>query len=139
MRLLDTSIVVRYITGDVPRLAMQAGKVIESPEVLGLSPVVLLEAWHVLRRYPYELERDEIIHALIRLTRRRNIQAVGVANDHLAVAMSRCLGSNAVNIGDALLAATGWSHGVTEIYTFDRRFARAGLDAAPMPDDGSSH
>jgi predicted nucleic acid-binding protein len=133
VRLLDTSIVVRYITGDVPHLAMQASRVIESAEPLGLSPVVLLEAWHVLRRYPYELERDEIIHALIRLTRRRNIEAVGVSSDHLVVAMSRCLGSNTVNVGDALLAATGWSHGITEVYTFDRRFARAGLNAAPLP------
>src|SRR5215211_7111837 len=109
MRLLDTSIVVRYVTGDVPRLALQASKIIESSEPLGLSPLVLLETWHVLRRYPYELSRDEIIQALIRLVRRKNIHAAGVANDHIAVSLSRCLGANAVSIGDALLAATGWT------------------------------
>lgn len=127
MQLLDTSYIVRYVTNDVPTLAQRAAGVIESQEALGLSPLVLLEAWHVLRNAPYDIPHVAVVEAFIRLSLRKNMRGVGVHLDYLVVALNRCLGQPRVDVGDALLTASALSAGILEVYTFDRRFARTGM------------
>jgi predicted nucleic acid-binding protein len=138
-RLLDTSVILRYLTDDIPEQAEQARALIESATPLGLTTVALLEAAYALRRDPYRFTRDEIIDVLVRLARRRNIQGVGVDKTHVAGVLGRCKGTNAVSVGDALLTATAWSAGISEIYTFDRQFARAGLHPADLPNVGEAN
>jgi predicted nucleic acid-binding protein len=134
LRLLDTSVILRYLTDDIPEQAEQARVLIESMTPLGLTTVALLEAAYALRRDPYRFSRDEIIDVLVKLARRRNIRGVGVDKTHVAGVLGRCKGTNVVSVGDALLTATAWSAGISEIYTFDRQFARAGLHPADLPD-----
>jgi predicted nucleic acid-binding protein len=138
LRLLDTSVILRYLTNDIPEQAEQARALIESARPLGLTTVALLEAAYALRRNPYRFPRDEIIDVLIKLARRRNIQGVGVDKTHVAGVLRRCRGSNIVSVGDALLTATAWSAGISEVYTFDRQFARAGLHPAELPNVGEA-
>jgi predicted nucleic acid-binding protein len=134
LRLLDTSVILRYLTEDIPEQAEQARALIESTTPLGLTTIALLEAAYALRREPYRFSRDEIIDVLVRLARRRNVRGVGVDKTHVAGVLRRCKGANVVSVGDALLTATAWSAGISEIYTFDRQFARAGLQPADLPD-----
>jgi predicted nucleic acid-binding protein len=135
---VDTSVIVRYVTDDVPHLADLARRIIDSPLQLGITTVAILESSYVLQTR-YGLGRDAIIDVLIDFVRKHNIHGVGVNTTHLAIALAKCRGSGAVSVGDALLAATGLSHRVSEIYTFDARFARSGLTPADLPDTGDTN
>lgn len=133
LRVLDTSVIVRYLTGDVPHLAEAARRVIDSEVPVGVTPVALLEAAHVLSNAPYSHDRRAVVDALVALLRRENVQGVGVEAHLAAVALLRCRASGALSFGDALIAATGLSAGLEEAYSFDARFARAGLRVVSIP------
>lgn len=136
-RALDASIIVRYLTGDIPHFASVARRIIDSETPLGIPAVALLEVAHVLRRPPYSVSRDALIEAFTILLQRPNIQGIGVDAEIAVSFLSRCRGSSAVSVGDALIAATCHSAGISEIYTFDARFGRSGLHPAqlPLPDN----
>jgi predicted nucleic acid-binding protein len=48
MVLLDTSVIVRYLTDDPPEMAEQAARVLDGPQNVVISEVVLVETAHVL-------------------------------------------------------------------------------------------
>jgi predicted nucleic acid-binding protein len=133
LRILDTSVVVRYLTNDVPALAERARRLIDSDTPLGITAVVLLEAAHVLRNPPYSHPREAVVDSLVTLIRRHNVHGVGIDTGHAAVALLLCRASTAVSFGDALIAATGRSAGVLEAYAFDERFGRSGLRVVAVP------
>jgi predicted nucleic acid-binding protein len=133
LRILDTSVIVRYLANDVPDLAERARQLIDSSILLGITAVALLEAAHVLRNPPYSHSRETVVDTLVMLLQRDNIRGVGVDTTHAAVALLLCRPSTAVSFGDALIAAIGRSVGVTEAYSFDARFRRAGLRVVPLP------
>ncbi len=130
LRVLDTSVIVRYLSNDLPALAARARALIESDAALGITAVALLEAVFVLRRAPYDYAREAVVDALVDLLQRQNIRGVGVDSEEAALALLLCRPSSAVNFGDALIAATARSAGLTEGYSFDARFGRAGLSAS---------
>lgn len=47
--LLETSVVVRYLVQDQPQMAQRAAEIIDGPDDLVVTDVVLLETAHVLR------------------------------------------------------------------------------------------
>ena len=69
---VDTSVVVRYLTGDDPERSPAAAAVIETDDPRAVSVISILEAAHVLRT-GYGYERRNIAEALIGLTERRNV------------------------------------------------------------------
>ncbi len=71
---------------------------------------------------------------LIDLLARENIVAVGFDKAEAQAALMACTSpTGAASFGDALIAACARSAGVQEIYSFDQRFARAGLTPATPP------
>ncbi len=67
---IDTSVVVRYLTGDDTERSPAAAAVVETDDPRAVTVISILEAAHVLRaRYGYE--RRNITEALIGLTERR--------------------------------------------------------------------
>jgi predicted nucleic acid-binding protein len=134
LRLLDTSIIVRYLSNDIPALAEPARGLIESDAPLGVTTVALLETAHVLQHPPYAHPRAAVVDALVELLQRENIEGIGVDKMHAAVALLLCRASGTVSFGDALIAATGRSAGINEAYSFDGRFSRAGLTVIPLSD-----
>ena len=62
--LLDTSVLVRYLTGDPPAAAMRARDIIEDDGIVLVSDVALLETAHVLRAV-YSVPRETLLDALI--------------------------------------------------------------------------
>lgn len=134
-RALDTSIILRYLTNDIPRLGSIARALIDSDTPLGVPAVALLETAIVLRHPPYSFDRDAIIDAIAVLLQRPNIRGIGLDADIAVSSLSRCRGSSAVSVGDALIAATCHTAGIVEIYTLDTRFWRSGMQTVPMPSD----
>lgn len=124
LRLLDASVIVRYVTADDPEKMASAGRLIESDTPLGITVVALLEASYVLQKV-YGHGRARVADALIGLVTGEN--AAGVALSKVAARLALCRPSGTVSFCDALLAATGASFDVNEAYTFDQKLDRSGL------------
>jgi len=69
---LDTSIVVRYLTGDSPQLAEQAAEIIDRDENLKITDVAIVETAYVLTSV-YEIEREIVVDNLITFMQKKNI------------------------------------------------------------------
>ena len=126
MLAIDTSVVVRFLTGDDADQAKRARGLIESQEVL-TSSTVLMEAEWVLRS-AYSLDRTEVIQAL---TAFAGLPHVFVQEPE-RVARALHWAKQGMDFADALhLAGAG---DCEAFVTFDRRFAKAagGLEGPPV-------
>jgi len=61
---LDTSVVVRYLTGDPPELAEQAAQIVDQENDLQITDVVLAETAYVLTSV-YRVRRDIVVDHLV--------------------------------------------------------------------------
>jgi predicted nucleic acid-binding protein len=112
-RAIDRNVVLRYVLQDDLDQWEKATRLIDSEEPLGMTAVTLAEIAWTLGGPRYHRERSAVAMLLVDLLARENIVAVG--------------------FGDALIAACARSAGLQEIYSFDQRFARAGLAPVPPP------
>ncbi len=124
---LDTSMVVRYLTRDVPELAEQAANVIDGEEDLWLIGVVLAETDYVLRSV-YHLARDYVVDSLMEFVQKENIRIYGVDKSLVLRGLQMCRPSARVSFADALIWATARSAGTEAVYSFDQRFPAEGLE-----------
>lgn len=74
--LVDTSLLVRYLTRDPPHLAERAAQVLDGEETLGITEVALVETAYVLESV-YGVPRREVVDALLALLQKENLKAVG--------------------------------------------------------------
>lgn len=118
---VDTSIIVRYLTGDDPERSPAAGAVIETEDPRAVSIISILEAAHVLRS-GYQHERREIASALIGLVERRNVVIPEFLKEHVLRWLDAWRDGAAESIGDALIAASMSAHSAEAVITFDRAF-----------------
>lgn len=118
---VDTSIVVRYLTGDDPERSPAAAAVIETEDSRAVSIVSILEAAHVLRS-AYHHERGSIASALIGLVERGNVVIPEFPKEHILRWLDAWRDGAADSIGDALIAASMSAHSAEAIVTFDRGF-----------------
>jgi len=118
---VDTSVVVRYLTGDDPERSPAAAAVIETDDPRAASVISILEAAHVLRP-GYGYERRNIAEALSGLTERRNIVVPEVLKEHVLRWLDEWRDGGADSIGDALIAASMSAQAAEAIVTFDRGF-----------------
>ena len=132
IRAVDTNVLLRYLLSDVPELAEQARRLIESETPLGIGPIVLAEVAWTMTGSRLRVPRQEVARVLIDLLARANVAVLGAKKAEVQSALLTVVESGA-SIGDALVAACARSAGVHEIYTFDRRFGRAGLRPASLP------
>ncbi len=126
VNLLDTSFIVRYLTGTPAHLARLARDVIESAEPLGVTDVGLVEAGYVLV-HAYAMPRDAVVDALVALIERRNIVCLGAEKEYLVVGLRMCRPSARVSFADAAIWASARSRKTEGIYTFDERFPAEGV------------
>ena len=124
--LIDTSVIVRYLTGDPPELAVRAAAVIDSGRELVLSEVALVDAAYVLTKV-YEAPHDDAVTALESLVQLRNMRLVGLPKSLVLEALSLCRGSKRHSFADAILWATARHVTDSRVVTFDRRFPSQGL------------
>lgn len=125
--LLDTSVIIRYLTGDVPDLFRRATEIIESSKPLAISPLALAETAWVLTSF-YEIPRSRICDVLTALVLRRNIRTLHLPKASVVEALRICRGSRRNSFVDALLWAEARSLAADAlVYTFDQRFPSEGI------------
>ena len=73
---LDTSVVVRYLTGDPPDLADRAARIVDGDIDLQIDGVALVEAAYVLSSV-YQVPRHSVVDHLVALVQKRNITLFG--------------------------------------------------------------
>lgn len=125
--LLDTSLIVRYLTNDPPPLAAAAARLLEAPDGRFLVPaVVIAETYYVLTAV-YGVPRAAALDALSALLSQPSVAPLDLDPDLALAALDRCRPSNRVSVVDALTWAAARSSGVACVHTFDRRFPREGI------------
>lgn len=117
-RFIDSSMLVRYFTDDVPDQADIAERIIES-EDLFVNSVILSECGYILTKL-YNYPRDTVIDTLISFLARENVAMSDLPAELAAEALLRCKGSGRVSFGDALIIASMRACGATEIFAFDK-------------------
>lgn len=125
--MLDTSMIVRYLTGDPPELAERAAQVIDQEDGLLVSEVVIAETAYVLTTV-YKIPREAVVDMLILFVQKRNIQPFALDKDHLLQALLLCRPSGRVSFADALVWAAARSTEGKVVYSLDERFPREGVD-----------
>lgn len=120
-QLVDTNVLVRFLTGDPPKMAAQARRLLERADTgevaLVLLPVIVAETIYTLESF-YEMERTAVAGRLIALLRCRGIRAV--EHDRVLDALGRCRDFKA-HFSDAYLAASA-AELRQPIVSFDRDF-----------------
>ena len=130
-RFIDSSVILRYLTGDDPRRARTAESIIESDDLL-VSCVILQEVAYALRR-GYGVDRRTIIDTLSEFVQRENIDVVDVPKERLVVALAKARESARLSLGDAFILAQMQAARHDEIYSFDRRFRDEGITVLERP------
>ena len=124
---LDTSVVVRYITGDHEGLAQASTDIIDGEQELWITDVMLAEASYVLSSV-YQLTRELIVDQLIEFVQKRNIVVYAINKGLIIQAFLMCRPSGRVSVADALIWAAARSAGSDLVYSFDQRFPDDGLE-----------
>ena len=122
----DTSVLVRYLVGTPAAQARRAARLVDSDELIGVSPVALAECAHVLRTQ-YAVDRLDIIESLIGLVQRENVRVLGQRTDLLLTTLVRARAHRGRPIPDAMIVAATLEAGALPLATFDRAQARYGV------------
>jgi len=124
---LDTSIVVRYLTGDSPELAEKAAGIIDEEDRLWITDVVLTETAYVLMSV-YGVPRSVVVDHLIALLQKENISTFALDKGLVLHALLLCKPSGRVSFADALIWAAARSSDDKVVYSLDDRFPSEGLE-----------
>ena len=124
---LDTSFVVRYLTGDPPELAERAAEIIDKEQGLLVTDVVLAETAYVLTSL-YQLPRAIVVDHLPAFMQKYNVAPFGLDKDIVLQALLLCRPSVGVSFADSLIWAAARSSRNTVIYSFDTRFPEDGVE-----------
>jgi predicted nucleic acid-binding protein len=125
--LLDTSMVVRYLTGDPDDLAERAARVIDQETDLLVSDVVLAESAYVLTSV-YKISREVVVDHLILFLQKQNIRPFALEKETVLQALLLCRPSGRVSFADALVWAAARSTGQKVVYSLDERFPQDGVE-----------
>ncbi len=124
---LDTSIVVRYLTGDPPAMAEQAAQIIDQEDDLQLTDVALAETAYVLTSV-YQVPRAIAVDHMITFLQKENIAPSGLDKGVVLQALLLCRPSGRVSFADAMVWAAARSAGSRVVYSLDERFPTDGIE-----------
>lgn len=120
-RFIDSNVLLRYFTEDIPSLARIAEEIIESDDELVVSAIVLSEVLYVLHK-EYGRSRDEILEVLMEFLQLENVGVIDARKELVVASLSRARETTKLSFGDALILAQMRSSGIREIYSFDKDF-----------------
>ena len=129
--LLDASVIIRYLIGDVPHLADWCAQLIDGGENLTVTEGVLIETAYVLTKH-YSVPRGATVDMMIEFLCKSNIDVASLKKPVVIEALLMCRPSGRVSFGDALL----WAHSRTDnvaVGTLDRRFPERGITTVRPP------
>lgn len=129
---LDTSVLIRYLTGDPPEMLAVARRIVDETDAVAITDVVLAETAFVLLSV-YQVPRQAIVDTLVDLLHKANIALHCLDKATVIQALLLCRPSARVSFADAMLWATarsaaGAGQGFATIYSFDQRFPTDGVD-----------
>ena len=124
---LDTSVIVRYLTGDPPELAEQAAKIIDEDDNLLVTDVVLTETAYVLTSV-YQVPREVVVDHLVAFLQKENISPFALDKSLVLHALLLCRPSGRVSFADAMVWAAARSSSTKVVYSLDERFPSDGLE-----------
>jgi len=78
--LVDTNLLVRYLTGDPPAQSEAAARILDGEVPIAIAPLILVETAYVLRSV-YGVSREDVVAALVDLVQRVNDPGPG-CGDH---------------------------------------------------------
>lgn len=104
MPFLDTSVIVRYLTGDHPELSKRAADIIDAEDEIVITEVVILETAYVLTRL-YEVDRQKTVDALIAFIQLHHVSVDGMQKALIYEALLLCSPSHRVSFADAFIRA----------------------------------
>lgn len=119
---IDSGVLLRYLTEDIPELAEAASRLIDGRTEIGISALVLLEATHVLRGPVYGLGNPQLADVLIDLLRHENVRLTGLDAELACAAIAGVRHLSARHIADALISAAARDAGAGLLVTNDRKF-----------------
>ena len=125
--MLDTSVIVRYLTGDPPNLAGQAARIIDTVDDLRITGVVVVESAYVLTTV-YQVPREIAVDHLVTFLQKENISPLGLDKGLVLQGLLLCRPSGQVSFADAMVWAAARSSGMQIVYSFDERFPADGLE-----------
>ncbi len=123
---LDTSMVVRYLTGDPPEGADKAARVIDHVGDLYLTDVVIAETAFVLTAV-YRVGWQRVVDLLLEFVQKENIRTVAISKELMIQALLLCRPSNRVSFADAMVWAAAHATREKVVYTLDERFPSDGV------------
>jgi predicted nucleic acid-binding protein len=130
---LDTSVVVRYLTGDPPEMAEQAARIIDGDADLQITDVVLAETAYVLTSV-YQIPREVVVDHLIDFIQKHSVTPFGLDKGTMIQGLLLCRPSGRVSFADAMVWAAARSAGArTTVYSFDDRFPTDGVEVRRSP------
>jgi predicted nucleic acid-binding protein len=124
---LDTSMVVRFLTGDPPDLAEQAARVIDGEEDLQVTDVVVAETAYVLTS-AYRVPRSTVVDHLIDFLQKENVTPFALDKGLVLQALLLCKPSGRVSFADAMVWAAARSSRNRIVYSLDERFPTEGVE-----------
>lgn len=124
--LLDTSVIIRYLTGDPPRLAERAAQIIDGRETLAVPAVVLAETAFVLSSV-YGVARPSLVDGLVAFVQKDNVRILHLDKGIVIQALLMCRPSKRVSFADAMVWASARSTRAEAVFSFDERFPADGI------------
>lgn len=121
---VDTTVILRFLTGDPPDMAAQARALLEAVEqgelTLVIDEIVVAETVWVLQSF-YGYPSHEIARVVQELLSHKGLEADDEPG--LLAALNLFADKN-VDFADALVAVHMGQRGIREIFSFDRHFDR---------------
>lgn len=124
---LDTSVIVRYLTGDPPDMFEKATQIIENADDLKVTEGVLAETAFVLSSV-YQMPRAKVVDLIIALVKRANLSTYALNKSLVLEGLIMCRPSGRVSFADAMLWAAARTDGAAAMYSMDERFPDDGLE-----------
>ena len=118
--LLDTNVLIRYLTGDPPEMAARASAYLLSGRDLVLSDLVVAEIVYVLESF-YQQARQQVAGLVAAVVSSSRCQ---VQDRALLIRSLEIYLDHKIDYTEAYLVAIAEKTGITEIASFDRAIDR---------------
>ena len=118
--LLDTNILIRYLTGDPPEMAERASAYLLSGRDLVLSDLVVAETVYVLESF-YQVPRQQVAGLVAALVSSSRFQ---VQDREMLIRSLEIYVDHRIDFTEAYLVATAQRADIPEIASFDRAIDR---------------
>jgi predicted nucleic acid-binding protein len=119
---VDTSVLIRHLTGDPPAMAARATAYLENESELLLTDLVVAETVYVLESF-YEAPREQVAEAMRSLI---GFSSVITVDPALLLRTLEIYETDGIDFAESYLVACAESTGVNRVASFDRSIDRVG-------------